>query len=288
MHGFGAHIIAKRPRFAILSSFLPDVLMFRRKLTALGYHSPNGDIPLGKPEDLKPLVVWLEDRKICSYKIENRKPLREEEGGKWVEIFKSYLKALECPFTVESGLATVVDWLLGVAVRYEFKEMAESNPELRCGVGGAEGEAEAATPPGLSRKLLQSAGPPNDPLDIDPVDPMFVSGTQALAKILGISPHPDPSILLEAIRIVIQEKLSKPALEQSSKSTKEDKKYTITAKECGFDLGDPVLSEAAKVLRLLHIQELRDLQTSINELIVAVQAITANPKTDQSLGQVGR
>ena len=257
--------------------------MFRRKLTALRYHSPNDPISLEKPEDLKPLVVWLEDRKICSYKIENRKPLRDEKGERWVEIFKSYLKALDCPFTIESGLGAVVDWLLGVAVRYEFGEVAESNPEMRCGVGG-----DKATPPGLSRQHSQSATPQNDPLDIDPADPIFVSGTQALAKTLGISEHPDPSILLDAIRIVIQEKLSKSAREQGSKSTKEDKKYAITAKECGFDLGDPVLSEAAKVLRLLHIQELRDLQTRINELIVAVQAITADPKTDQSLGQVGR
>ena len=69
---------------------------------------------------------------------------------------------------------------------------------------------------------------------------------------------------------------------------KKVKQFNVTAKECGFDLGDPVLSEAAKVLRLLHIQELRDLQTHINEVIVAVQAVTANPKTDQTLGRVGK
>ena len=48
------------------------------------------------------------------------------------------------------------------------------------------------------------------------------------------------------------------------------------------------LDDAAKVLRLLHIQELRDLQTKINETIVSVQSITANPKTDSRLGRVGR
>ncbi|KAH6928065.1 hypothetical protein HPB50_011127 [Hyalomma asiaticum] len=51
---------------------------------------------------------------------------------------------------------------------------------------------------------------------------------------------------------------------------------------------DPVLNHAAKVLRLLYVQDLRDLQTHINEAIVAVQAITANPKTDTRLGKVGR
>jgi RLL motif-containing protein 1 len=50
---------------------------------------------------------------------------------------------------------------------------------------------------------------------------------------------------------------------------------------------DKALNEAAKILRLLHIKELRDLQTKINEAIVTIQKITANPKTDSSLGRVG-
>lgn len=58
--------------------------------------------------------------------------------------------------------------------------------------------------------------------------------------------------------------------------------------DSGFSLGDPVLNKAAKILRLLYIHDLRQLQTKINESIVSVQNITANPKTDTKLGQVGR
>ena len=54
-----------------------------------------------------------------------------------------------------------------------------------------------------------------------------------------------------------------------------------------FFVADSAVNEAVKIIRLLHVTELRDLQTRINEAIVAVQAITANPKTDQSLGRVG-
>lgn len=53
-------------------------------------------------------------------------------------------------------------------------------------------------------------------------------------------------------------------------------------------LSDATLNEAAQILRLLHIEELRELQTKINEAIVAVQAIIADPKTDHRLGKVGR
>ena len=52
-------------------------------------------------------------------------------------------------------------------------------------------------------------------------------------------------------------------------------------------VSDSAVNEAAKIIRLLHVTDLRELQTRINEAIVAVQAITANPKTNQSLGRVG-
>jgi len=50
---------------------------------------------------------------------------------------------------------------------------------------------------------------------------------------------------------------------------------------------DYMTQEAAKILRLLHIRELRELQTLANEAIIAVQTLTANPKTDTKLGKVG-
>jgi len=43
-----------------------------------------------------------------------------------------------------------------------------------------------------------------------------------------------------------------------------------------------------QILRLLFIHDLRDLQTKINECIVSLQTVTANPKTDTALGKVGR
>ena len=199
--------------------------------------------------------------------------------------FKQYLHQLECPFNIDTHLQSVVDWLLGVAVRYEYENTAKEHPELRCGLASLD-----------PSPLALHSDPGKSALDIDPSNPTFSTGVKALAKIMQVTQHPDPSVLLEAVTIVIQEKLSDSALEAAKSDKagadvgrkKKVKQFNVTAKECGFDLGDPVLSEAAKVLRLLHMQELRDLQTNINEVIVAVQAITANPKTDQTLGRVGK
>lgn len=64
--------------------------------------------------------------------------------------------------------------------------------------------------------------------------------------------------------------------------------FPVQDADLGFDLNDPILNQAAKFLRLLYIHDLRDLQTKANELIVAVQNVTANPKTDTKLGKVGK
>ena len=245
----------------------------QRKLVALDYHSP-AVINLEDKGDVKALVVWLEDQKIRSYKIEERESLRNDTGDQWWSTFKKYIKYLECPYDPDQSLSLCIHWLLDTAVRYEFNEMAERDSELR----------RQFKPP--------SKEGPLSPLDINPKDPIFERGVTALAHILQITKHPDPVVLLAACRLVIEEKLNKEALNKRTSEREDSRKPTkyheVTAKQCGFDLGDPVLSEAAKVLRLLHIKELRDLQTKINELIVSVQNITANPKTDSSLGAVGR
>ena len=55
-----------------------------------------------------------------------------------------------------------------------------------------------------------------------------------------------------------------------------------------LSISDYVLDEAVKILRLLHIRDLRQLQSKINEALVSVQQVTADPKTDQKLGKIGR
>lgn len=56
----------------------------------------------------------------------------------------------------------------------------------------------------------------------------------------------------------------------------------------GFQLKKTAVENAAKILALLYIQDIRNLQTKINEVIVRVQSVTANPKTDTKLGKVGK
>ena len=62
----------------------------------------------------------------------------------------------------------------------------------------------------------------------------------------------------------------------------------FTGAQHSFVTGDAVLDEAADILQLLYMEELREMQTRIIPANVAVQATSADPKRDQSQGKAGR
>ncbi|KAG7170879.1 RNA transcription, translation and transport factor protein-like, partial [Homarus americanus] len=116
-----------------------------------------------------------------------------------------------------------------------------------------------------------------NPLDaLDFQSPEFRDGIIRLTQQLNITPHPDHLITLKAISKLISTRLN------------HGKAYPIFEADLGFETGDYVLNSAGKALRLMYIHDLRELQTKINECIVSVQNITADPKTDTKLGKVGR
>lgn len=118
----------------------------------------------------------------------------------------------------------------------------------------------------------------------------FVNGVNSLAKLLNIPRHPNHLITLEACSKFVIKRLN-PNVVQNPKIVIPEGKvdpFPIMDMPLGKNFGDSSLNNAAKILNLLYIQDQRDLQTKINETIVAVQTITADPKTDTKLGRVGK
>lgn len=92
---------------------------------------------------------------------------------------------------------------------------------------------------------------------------------------------------MEAAARIIDRKIGKSAgSEPSADSISKSVAYSIKDSP-KFVYNDSNLDEAAKILRLLQVHNTRNVQTAINETIVNVQQITANPKTDTKLGKVG-
>ncbi|KAK2567291.1 RNA transcription [Acropora cervicornis] len=234
--------------------------MYKRKLKALGHHNPEG-FNINNEEEVKNLVVWLEDQRIRLYKIGEREQLRDIKS-----------KDLNCPVEISQKLS-VLEWLLAHAVRLEYSE----NAQKLNSVGPKDKKHPADGTKLLDDSLIN--------LTVD--NPELMAGVTSLSKLLNLPNHPDHFVLLQAVRLLIEGKLTEETSKPGKKSGKKVDIIPLNKVKLGFDTGDSAINEAAKIIRLLHVTELRELQTRINEAIVAVQAITANPKTDQSLGRVG-
>uniref|UniRef100_A0A2R5LDU9 Putative carnitine deficiency associated protein n=1 Tax=Ornithodoros turicata TaxID=34597 RepID=A0A2R5LDU9_9ACAR len=248
--------------------------MFKRKLTALGYHNPDS-FNIQSQGEFRALVSWLEDQKIRHYKIEDRDGLRQTDSSDWTQAYEAYLTDLGCPHK-SSNQRAVADYLLALAVRLEYGDNVDKFKEA---------SAEKL------KEVVQSSAPtvvnenPLDNLNFESQE--FKQGVKALAQYLNVAQHPDHLVTLQGICSLVRDRLSVEGQERV-KEHKQATPYPLKESSLGFESGDAVLNHAAKVLRLLYVHDLRDLQTRINEAIVAVQAITANPKTDTRLGKVGR
>jgi RLL motif-containing protein 1 len=118
----------------------------------------------------------------------------------------------------------------------------------------------------------------------------FQKNIKELLEILKLPNNDNIEILLKNIEKIIEKKFSKEILEKLNNKTLIDNDIELNTKNfpLGFDTKDSDLNKASIILRLLYIEDLRKLQTKINEIIYLLQNFTANPKTDTSLGKVGK
>lgn len=94
----------------------------------------------------------------------------------------------------------------------------------------------------------------------------FKAGVNRVCTVASIGPHPDPKIRLAALAKVLKTSPHPEPLQTEVN----------------------LVNQPSDVLKLLFVQDLRNLQTKINEALVAVQTVTADPRTDTKLGRVGR
>ncbi|CAF0720329.1 unnamed protein product [Brachionus calyciflorus] len=252
--------------------------MFERKLIALEFHSPN-DFDYQDDKAFRNFISWLENQKIRFYSIEDRVDLDSVDSENWNNALEKYLKDLEIEdLNLEIPREELIEKLLSHAIRLEYTDNIEKINTFQAN---------------RDEFLRQNSG--SNPLEnIDFTSPDFVEGLHRMQRLLNVPTRPNDNLtVLQAISKLIADKLNPSSVQmfldeqKQSKIEKESIQLTLDSISTGIDSMDQILNDASKVLRLLHIKELRDLQTKINETIVNIQAITANPKTDSSLGKVG-
>ncbi|KAI7690513.1 hypothetical protein SSS_07630 [Sarcoptes scabiei] len=253
--------------------------MFERKLLALNYPTPS----INLDDALRNLVYWLECIKIRFYPPEKRDTLRPDQAD-WNEYFQKYLNEMNFGGLKENRC--VIDWLINLALRFESEDvrnqMRISKEEIN--------------------NMVNIDCNSNDFAHIDVNSIEFLSELQQLAELLNIPYYEEePLETLRAITILLC-KLRKSSQQKQMEITDEENKNQNKKQKILYRIDeqilnqpfkrnlrlDPILNRCANVLRLMYVNNLRDLQTDINEVIVKLQSITANPKTDSSLGKVGR
>ncbi|CAF0896081.1 unnamed protein product [Rotaria sp. Silwood1] len=250
--------------------------MFKRKLSALDYgkdYNPQDE------NQFRQMVVWLEDMKIRLYPIDGRQNLRDIQNPQWNETFSKYLQDLKYPYNNEmiKDRIALSDWLFGTAIRFEYGDNVEKYKPISSNVTN-------------NQQKSNSANQSGNPLEtIDYTSEEFKSGMLKLCELLQIpTKFNDTTAILRAVSKVITTKLSKEAIDKSQiKEQSSGVDFSIEQMPLGFDTEDKIINEAAKILRLLYIQDLRILQTKINETIVNVQSFVADPRTDSKLGKIG-
>ena len=196
-------------------------------------------------------------------------PLRAVESEAWPSQFSKYLNRLQCPLPPSTPPGSVISWLLGTAVRLEFGEKPERfnkkqkvedlNGKAGDGFSGPEFEAGVAA----LAELLKVLASMNLLLQW-----LFFKLFCIIVICNQVPWHPDPSVRLAGVSRLAAARLSKEALANPASVIPKGPAYQFRESKPSA----PV-AEAAAVLRLLHIQDLRVLQTQINEAIVAVQKV---------------
>ncbi|KAL0839353.1 hypothetical protein ABMA28_016088 [Loxostege sticticalis] len=223
--------------------------MFKLKLSALGHPNPES-FNCEDEKEYRSVVLWLEDQKIRHYKIEEREGLRNINDETWTDAYNAYQKDLVSPAS-EGTLNEQLNWLLSYAVRLEYADNVEKYKNAKI-------EETKKTAPNVVS---------SNPLDnLDFSSPAFKAGVERVSALAGIGPHPDPKMRLAALA-----KILKTNPHPDPPKTEAN-----------------MIQHPSDVLKLLFVQDLRDLQTKINEALVAVQTVTADPRTDTKLGKVGR
>ena len=243
----------------------------RQAAKALGYD--HWDMLL--TEDGLPFRKFI----ACTWKIERyalikigERPVTTLNSKDWNAHFRDYLKKLECPYSVDTQREAAIFWLASHALSFDYEDGKQVYEEKILSKQESGGETPAAT----NDKPLETK---LDSLIHDVgINDVEIEGKTLLEK----------SQLLER---VVRRKFSTRAVRDAKKKKADNfeaEVLDINEFPLGFTTGSESLDRAAIVLKMMYIAELRDMQQGVNQVLTIAQEYTGDPKTDSSLGRVGR
>jgi hypothetical protein len=234
---------------------------FQRQLRVLGYMEGLDAFSLSS---VKSLVVWLEEKVFDVLDDEQRGELRNQVGEKWEGVFHDFLEVIGSPFAFGPTLtdiqrATVIEWLLNLAISRKYEERADELAGDQAGVLSSDPLYEAL------REGLERCN----------ADDRLLSEAQELSRQVGL---PCPNSEEEARALILA--CSRHALRVASRK-QADQNVNSEWLPISTD-------KAADLLRVLYCEDAAEQERRANTLLVLLQNLTAAPVVDASLGKGGR
>lgn len=195
------------------------------------------------------LMLWLEDTKIRLWEIDERESLRFHIGDDENKWANKYSEYLEHLSCPYTWFShDCIYWVAAHAIHLSLEDLEYRDDESEVGI-----------------------------VDDDQAYDSVVDFVDDICDVVGLKAKfaESCSESMERVHETIQSKL----LPESNV----DFEFPL-----GFDTEDEVVNQVALVLKMLHLDEFRDVQNNVNEVLSLCQSYTANPKLNSSLGKVGR
>jgi hypothetical protein len=214
--------------------------------------------------EIRRYVAFLEHRIIRFHPASKRNVCDDSiVGDKWIKIFVQYLQDLGCPFSSSGSLDVQLQWLSGNAAAAAFEDLTKD--EI-C----AESQREAALKNPGETKISK-----NDTSAFD-------EELQKLAQKVNVDMSSAP--LDYAKRLLAVHTIEGAVQRLSARGNAE----IVEHLNSGLDVDSEQVNRAAVIVRMLQLEEMRIVQNQINSCLETAQEFVSNPKTDSSLGRVGR
>lgn len=239
------------------------------------------------------LVSWLEDQIIRHLPIEDRCGLRNVDSNDYTVCVNDYLASIECPWKWNQHILCI-DWLVNFALRLHYEDTQVDDDARKAQLNNQ----PTTVNDDKDDTSEKDASTMSTFLSLDWSTDDVTQAVDKLAESLNIACHPDRQVTLESLTRLLEKKEKKKLFENQCTETNQQTAsklmkgpgYTLhtakllsntSQKETASTTGVAVTAE--KVLRLIHLNQLRSLQNVVNDLTVTAQAITASPATNAAL-----
>jgi RLL motif-containing protein 1 len=224
-------------------------------------------------------VSFIEHRVIRFYPVASRELCNEHlDNDSWLILCHKYLSDMNCPFDPSNTSFDVqVQWLSGQAISFAFEDLPPTAIQTQ--------QTNATTSTGKKHAAATETDQDQEKESLVAQETMvFDQELRSLATALKLGRLLPDTPLSDEERLLAIHTMEGLVGRLSA----QNHPVPIDQFTSGLSTTSPRVDRAAIVIRMLHLENMRITQNQINCVLEQAQEFVSSPKTDASLGRVGR